>query len=98
MMFVKTPQKTASKLERIFCSFLWGYNAEGGRKTALVSWNKLIRPKADGGLGLKDLYKHSAALLSRWITEALDEPRTEWAQLFLINIESVQWAQNKAYR
>jgi hypothetical protein len=98
MMFVKTPQQTAKKMECIFCSFLWGYNAKGGRKTALVSWDKLIRAKAEGGLGLKDLYKHSAALLSRWVTEALDNPNTEWAQMFTTNASLAKWAQNKQLR
>jgi hypothetical protein len=92
MMFVRTSTKTASRLECIFRSFLWGYNAEGGRKTALVAWEKLIRTKAEGGLGLKDMYKHSFALLSRWVTEALDQPQTEWAQMFYTNLADAKWS------
>jgi hypothetical protein len=95
MMFVKTPQQTAKKMERFFSSFLWGYNDEGGRKTALVSWNKLIRAKSEGGIGLKDLHKHSAALLSRWVTEALDNPDTDWAKMFTTNASLAKWAQSK---
>jgi hypothetical protein len=98
MMFVKTPQQTAKKMECIFQSFLWGYNAEGGRKMALVSWNKLICVKAEGGLGLKDLYQHSAALLGRWVTEALDNPHTEWAQMFTTNASLAKWVQHKQFR
>jgi hypothetical protein len=97
-MFIKTSNQTAIKLEQIFQNFLWGYNAEGGRKTALVSWDKLILPKVDGGLGLKDLQKHSTALLSRWVTQALDQPTTEWALLFCHNISSVQWHDSKHLR
>jgi hypothetical protein len=85
-MYIQTPQKTASKLECIFQSFLWGYNAEGGKNTALVAWTKLIQIKAEGGLGLKDIYKHSAALLSCWVIEALDQPLCDWACMFNTNV------------
>jgi hypothetical protein len=51
-MIVKTPQKLAAKLECNICSFLWGHNAEGGCKTALVAWSKLICSKEEGNLGL----------------------------------------------
>jgi len=45
--------------------FLWGWGQEG-RKIAWVRWEKLCRPKQEGGLGIRDLGKFSVALLGKW--------------------------------
>jgi hypothetical protein len=41
---------------------------------ALIAWHKLTRTKSEGGIGFKQLTAHADALLSRWVTAALDAP------------------------
>lgn len=41
MMFTHTPHKAGLQLIRLLRNFLWGYNSNGGCKTALVAWNKI---------------------------------------------------------
>jgi hypothetical protein len=98
MMFIKMPTATIKKLDKIFKDFLWGFKKEGGRKTPLVAWNKVVRQKHNGGLGLRRAITHSEALLSRWVLSALDEPDSEWARLFKANLQMVTWENGKHLR
>ncbi|CAM6117704.1 unnamed protein product [Calypogeia fissa] len=98
MMFVETSKRTCDKLEKIFREFLWGHKTAGGKKLALVAWDKLTRPRAEGGLGFKNMQAHSQALLTKWVTEALDSPNTEWAQLFRANLGLMTWENGKNMR
>jgi hypothetical protein len=98
MMFMKTPTKTVKQLEQIFKDFIWGFKKDGGWKTPLVSWHKLVRRKACGGLGFKNIAAHSEALLSRWVTTALDEPHSDWALLFKANLQLATWKNGKHLR
>lgn len=76
--------------------FLWGFNKEAGRRrTTLVAWSRLTQPKEDGGLGFKDGESHSQALLCKWITQALDDPSTEWAQVFYSLSNAITWDQRR---
>lgn len=75
MMFIATLAGTIKQINRTMKAFLWGFNSvRGTRKTPLISWSKLITPKEKGGLGLKNGAIHAQALLSKWVTRALDDP------------------------
>jgi hypothetical protein len=41
---------------------------------------------------------HAAALLSKWITEELDDPETEWALLFKANLALMSWRNGQIMR
>ena len=45
------PRKVFQSTNRISCNFIWG-STEVKRKMHLVSWEKITRPKKEGGLGL----------------------------------------------
>ncbi|CAM6102385.1 unnamed protein product [Calypogeia fissa] len=94
-MFLHAPDTICKKFSRLCKDFLWGFNKAGGRKLPLVAWEKMALPKIHGGLGFKEVKAHSKALLCRWILHALDNPRSEWAQLFAANLRLVRWVNQK---
>jgi len=44
---------------------LWGWDTEG-RKIAWIKWDNLCKPKAKGGLGIKQIDIFNKALLGKW--------------------------------
>lgn len=98
MMYIKTPIGTTKQINRMFKYFLWGFSKDRvTRKVPLIAWNRLTHPREDGGLGFMDCLTHLQALLSKWITKALDDPTTEWAVRFLTLSTSItSWDQRRA--
>lgn len=95
MMLLKSSDGLARKIIALSRGFLWGQNVNGGKRIPLVAWDKLARPKLEGGLGLKDFRSHSDALLSKWFTGALDNPSSEWAQMYAVNLGLTKWRNYK---
>jgi hypothetical protein len=48
------PKHTCYEIEKIYRRFIWGQQ-EGRDKIHLVNWNKMCRPKEEGGMGLKKM-------------------------------------------
>lgn len=91
-MYVETPIGTTQYINRLLKDFLWGFSMDGSnRKFPLIAWDKIMQPRKKGGLGFKDYYTHSHALLSKWISKALDNPSIEWASLFLTLSHNMTW-------
>ncbi|KAF5764949.1 hypothetical protein HanRHA438_Chr15g0710101 [Helianthus annuus] len=61
----KAPVKIIKQLEAKRRSFFWGVS-EDKNKMCCVKWEKVTRPKEDGGLGLTPLRDTNIALLSKW--------------------------------
>lgn len=74
MMFLRSPTSLAKKLIALSLVFLWKAIRMGGKRIPLDAWEKLSRPKVDGGVGLKDFRSHSDPLLSKWFTSTLGQP------------------------
>ena len=53
MQGVTLPSHLCEKLDKINRDFLWGYSTDGKKKMHLVGWNKIIKPKEQGGLGIQ---------------------------------------------
>lgn len=49
----------------------------------LIAWQRMTQPREARGLGFKDCTTHSMALLTKWVTKAIDNPQSEWASLLL---------------
>lgn len=65
------PKGVLEKIRDIQRSFLWG-KEETRKKWVLVSWEKICKPKSQGGLGRDDqeiLCKALGAKLWRWVEE-----------------------------
>ena len=58
------PTHLCEKLDKINRDFLWGSTSEK-RRLHLVVWNKIIRPKEEGGLGIQAAKIKNLALLAK---------------------------------
>ncbi|KAL3687293.1 hypothetical protein R1sor_013602 [Riccia sorocarpa] len=82
LLTVGCDKKAASRLEQTCRRFLWGVNAEGKLKKALIAWDRLVQPKSQGGLGLLTFASRAQALQMRYLTVILDNKQSEWAMIF----------------
>lgn len=54
MKYIFIPKNILSHLNRYQRNFLYGTTAQK-RKLHLIKWNKVTRPKSEGGLGIEQL-------------------------------------------
>ena len=63
------PAYLCDKLDRINRDFLWGSTKKKKekrrRRLHLVGWNKVVRPKEEGGLGIQVARSKNIALLAK---------------------------------
>ena len=60
----KIPDSLCNELNSLISNFWWGQR-EKERKLAWISWEKMCKPKAEGGMGFKDLRAFNLALLAK---------------------------------
>lgn len=58
-------------------------------------WHKLTQPRNYGRLRFIDCKTHAQALLSKWISKALEDPTTKRACLFLALFEDFTWEKKR---
>ncbi|KAJ9567589.1 hypothetical protein OSB04_003555 [Centaurea solstitialis] len=73
----KAPNKVLNTLETIRRKFFWG-ELEQSKKINWISWNKVLRYKQSGGLGIGSLKALNLALLSKWHWREKIEPNALW--------------------
>lgn len=63
----KMPVSVSEKLDKIRRSFLWGEcsDKESKRKIHMLSWNKVVKKKSSGGLGLSSIQYRNASMLGK---------------------------------
>eukprot|EP00253_Pinus_taeda_P008440 PITA_08440 len=61
--------------------FLWG-KEETRKKWALVSWEKICKPKNQGGLGLDDVEILSKVLGAKLWWQWVKDPKAQWAHIW----------------
>ena len=59
------PKSFCNALHQMCARFWWGTKEDGKRKIHWMSWQKLCRPKEEGGMGFRDLFAHNLALLAK---------------------------------
>ena len=64
MSYFKLPSSLCKELGTMISRFWWGQKKEE-RKIPWIAWDKLCKPKADGGMGFKDLKAFNLALLAK---------------------------------
>jgi len=78
---LSTPKEVLKEMRGIQRSFLWGGRAKKS-KFSLISWDKICKPKLEGGLGLRDPETlsevYGSKLCWRWCTHS----REPWARLW----------------
>jgi hypothetical protein len=73
------PSSICNELDRLNRNFLWGSSNER-KKMHLVSWEKVCRPKGEGGLGIYASKPRNKALLAKLNWRLHDEKESWWAR------------------
>ena len=76
-----TPKGVLEKFISIQRYFLWG-KEETKKKWALVSWDKICKPKRQGGLGLDDQEILNKVLGAKIWWRRVQEPKAQWARIW----------------
>jgi hypothetical protein len=75
------PKFVLTTIKSLQRNFIWqGLNS--GKKIALVCWDKLCRPKEQGGLGLRDPFIMNKVLSAKIWWRWLKNPKDLWARLW----------------
>lgn len=80
MACFKLPRGLCLHINSIIRKFWWG-SKRGERKTNWVSWEKMTRPKYEGGLGFRDIELFNLALLARQAWRILQTPESLSAKI-----------------
>nr|KYP39935.1 hypothetical protein KK1_038743 [Cajanus cajan] len=59
------PKLVGCQIKSMQGRFLWGCK-ENQHKISWISWDKVTRPKRQGGLGVKNITMFNIALLAKW--------------------------------
>uniref|UniRef100_A0A453I822 Reverse transcriptase zinc-binding domain-containing protein n=1 Tax=Aegilops tauschii subsp. strangulata TaxID=200361 RepID=A0A453I822_AEGTS len=74
---------TLKALEKIQRGFLWAGRAKANGGNCHVNWQRVARPIALGGLGVRDLARTGLALRTRWLWFSRTDQGRAWAGLDL---------------
>lgn len=80
MSTIALPASTLNQLDKIARAFIWG-SSEGNRKQHLVSWDKICKPKREGGLGIRLEKEMNVALLAKLRWRLLNTYDTLWVKV-----------------
>ncbi|GMI65454.1 hypothetical protein HRI_000214700 [Hibiscus trionum] len=75
----KMPVSIADTLNRLFSHFLWGPHAS--RPIHWVKWDKVVKPKQMGGLGIADIQLKNRALINKWAWRYSFESGCLWRRI-----------------
>lgn len=74
------PEGVCLELERLQRRFVWG-DAEGCQGYHSVSWDKICKPKLEGGMGIKNMYAFNQALIMKLAWGPITKPNALWVQI-----------------
>lgn len=64
MTYLKFPVSLCKRIQSVITRFWWDNN-NGVKKMAWVSWDRMAKPKAVGGLGMRDFQQYNDFLLAK---------------------------------
>lgn len=76
----KAPKAVTDKLDQIRRRFLWGGD-DSKRKIHWVSWDKVVAPKSEGGLGVGTIRTLNTSLLVKWWWRFKTEKNSLWVKV-----------------
>ncbi|KAG7599981.1 Reverse transcriptase zinc-binding domain [Arabidopsis suecica] len=80
MSTICMPKSILDKLDHASKSFLWGSSVEH-KKQHLVAWNKVTRPKSEGGLGIRAAQDMNKALVAKLGWRLFHDHDSLWVKL-----------------
>ncbi|KAG7594637.1 Ribonuclease H-like superfamily [Arabidopsis thaliana x Arabidopsis arenosa] len=80
MSTICMPKSILDKLDRACKSFLWESSVEH-KKQHLVAWNKVTRPKSEGGLGIRAAQDMNKALVAKLGWRLFHDHDSLWVKL-----------------
>ncbi|KAJ0535047.1 putative RNA-directed DNA polymerase [Helianthus annuus] len=85
------PKKVIKELEAIRRDFVWGFK-NGKNKMRWIAWEKIVKAKRYGGLGIGDIRSANLALLAKWWWKYKENPNALWVSV----VNSIHWKRNSA--
>ena len=80
MSVISLPKATLEGLDSVARSFLWGSTPDK-RKLHLLSWDKVCRPKAEGGLGIRKSMDMNKAHVAKVGWRFMQDRTSLWARV-----------------
>lgn len=80
MQVTLLPKGICNRIEQLIRNFIWGSNDQQC-KWHSVAWHNICRPKSQMGLGLRDIQKHTKALLMKLAWNIIYQPEALWVRV-----------------
>ncbi|XP_074305989.1 uncharacterized protein LOC141641217 [Silene latifolia] len=80
MSVFKIPANFCDELRSIVSRFWWGHD-DNKKGIFWVAWNKLVKPKAEGGIGFRDFRLFNLALLGKQAWRLITNSGSLWSRL-----------------
>ena len=80
MSTIALPASTLNQLDKIARAFIWG-SSEGNRKQHLIAWEKVCKPKREGGVGIRSAKEMNIALLGKLGLRLLNAHDALWVTI-----------------
>lgn len=81
MHYIKLPASITKIIDKIQRNFIWGTTDE--KKIHLLSWNTLVSPKEEGGLGIQKTAFKNKALHAKLAWKMFNNQNSLWASLLI---------------
>lgn len=91
MMTTPIAKACLKEIEKLQRGFIWG-DTEVGRRLHLVNWDTLTLPKAQGGLGLRNLNDMNTACLMKLAWNLKPEENKLWGRVLIGKYGRGTWA------
>jgi hypothetical protein len=75
------PDSTIKDIERMMNSFWWGGGANN-KGIRWLTWDRMIQPKAQGGMGFRDLHAFNLAMIAKQGWNIMTKPHTLVARIY----------------
>ena len=76
------PKTITAKINELLCRFLWEGGRNNEKKLHLVSWDKITRPKMEGGLQIRDVATQNLAMGGKILWKMITGRKT-WSKQIL---------------